>query len=232
MTVAFVLERAVRRLAGIIATSPPQSMPMDREDDLWEVLARCVLSSQVVYSSALLATKALVERRLLPSQVSLRAKPAEYEALVATVLGEPRWSGSSLRRYRFPNSRARQLSATRTAFLTEGVTLSKFLDRSGGPFEMRRRLVRLVSGFGPKQASMFLRDCGKGGGLAILDRHVLSYMKAIGVGEISRRHGSLARYEETETEFVDYASCIGYPPSPVDRAIWFVIRVAKQEGVI
>ncbi|GLS17013.1 hypothetical protein GCM10007874_00280 [Labrys miyagiensis] len=97
---------------------------------------------------------------------------------------------------------------------------------------MRDWLVEMAPGFGPKQASMFLRNTGVSYDLAILDRHVLDYMRLIGLRTAqSKPLTTMKRYRCDELSMCDHARALGFPVGILDWAIWIVMRVAnKQEG--
>ena len=54
-------------------------------------------------------------------------------------------------------------------------TLRSFLEDSHDSRDARRRLASEVSGVGPQQASLFLRNIGYAASVAALDIHVLTY---------------------------------------------------------
>jgi N-glycosylase/DNA lyase len=94
-------------------------------------------------------------------------------------------------------------------------------------------LVAAVSGFGPKQTSLFLRRIGYCSELAVLDTHVLDYLRmACGIrpkpGALSR----LSSYEYVENEFRRVAKEFGYAVGCVDLAMWVTMRVAKREAMV
>ena len=85
----------------------------------------------------------------------------------------------------------------------------------------------MVCGFGPKQASMFLRNIGCTYDLAILDRHVLRYMVMQGLISPLRTDSiSLTQYESIEFAMENYAILLGYSIGYVDLAIWIAMRAA------
>jgi N-glycosylase/DNA lyase len=136
------------------------------------------------------------------------------------------------RLYRFPRAKATHLAATWLAVSKAGGSLKALI--SGDVNGVRAWLVSNASGMGPKQASMFLRNCGVTYDLAILDRHVLNYMSAQGIcsGEQVSIAG-LNQYGRYENRLRDHAQQMDCPVGLLDWAIWIVMRVAnrKQEAV-
>jgi N-glycosylase/DNA lyase len=97
----------------------------------------------------------------------------------------------------------------------------------------RELLVNAVSGFGPKQASLFLRRVGYCSELAILDTHILDYLRmAHGIDPKPGMLSRLTSYERIEVEFQRVASEFGHAVGCVDLAMWITMRVAKREAVL
>lgn len=227
MTVtASAIDRAVRSICAEVAKRiAGRNVKALDETRLWEELACCVLSSQVTYESALAAVREMrcagifhdicgtVSNRTLLSRITRILKTP------AQVAGRPI-------RYRFPESRASQLVETRRSLSSAGLTLREVVYGPETEVEKRRRLVSLVCGFGPKQASMFLRATGTSYALAILDRHALKFMGLLSLVDKDSLLGSLnlRRYESLEGRFESYARSLGYPTGYVDWAVWIVMR--------
>ena len=94
---------------------------------------------------------------------------------------------------------------------------------------MRRHLISEISGIGPKQASMFLRNIGLSHDLAILDTHLLRYLEMQSLLDQERlKVGSLPNYERTEQVAIKYADSLGYPVGYLDWAIWATMRAAME----
>ena len=99
--------------------------------------------------------------------------------------------------------------------------------------DTREILVSKVCGFGPKQASLFLRRIGYCSELAVLDVHVLDYLElAKGFSIKASTLGRLSVYERVEDEFRGIATQFGHAIGCVDLAMWVTMRVAKQEAYI
>jgi len=94
------------------------------------------------------------------------------------------------------------------------------LNEGHDAFELREWLVRNVRGLGYKEATHFLRNVGRNGGLAILDRHILRNLQRYGAirsvpSTISRKH-----YLRIERSFERFASRIGIPVDELDLLFW------------
>jgi N-glycosylase/DNA lyase len=96
------------------------------------------------------------------------------------------------------------------------------------PVLIRRRLAAGVAGLGPKQASLLLRNLGRGRRLAVLDLHVLRFMQLLGISTRGGHVASIAGYERVEVAFVAYAEYRGVAADALDLAVWVVMRTATR----
>lgn len=199
--------------------------PLD-ERHLWWELSTCILSSQVPYSLAIAAAAAIDRESLLLDDNNNTA--ALMQRLVE-ILGTPLMVEGKPRSYRFPVARARHLAATRAVISTEKCSLRELVDGFNDASEARAWFVKHVSGVGPKQASMFLRNIGKSYDLAILDRHVLNYMSKLGIYTGANLFISgLTQYLRHEVVLREHALEMDCPVGLLDWAIWIVMRVANR----
>jgi N-glycosylase/DNA lyase len=87
----------------------------------------------------------------------------------------------------------------------------------------------MATGIGPKQASLFLRNTGFGGELAVLDVHVLRFMEYMGLcPKVPKTVSTLREYEALEQILLGYARGLGWGLQVLDQAIWISMRVAKK----
>lgn len=93
--------------------------------------------------------------------------------------------------------------------------------------DLRLWLVKNVTGMGFKEASHFLRNIGLGENLAILDRHVLKNLKALGV--IKKYPNSLTNksYIEIENKLKSFSEKVEIPVAHLDLLFW-----SKETGEI
>lgn len=202
------------------------AMPPD-ERRLWWELSSCILSSQVPYSLAVAAADAIDAVGLL---LDNRRDQESLTSRLVEVLSKPLTVEGRFRAYRFPVARARHLAATHAAVTNEAQSLRVLLDRFRDAAEARAWFVTFAPGIGPKQASMFLRNAGVSYDLAILDRHVLSYMAALGIySGANLSIAGLAQYRRHEIVLRDHARDLDCPVGLLDWAIWIVMRVANRK---
>ena len=221
------LSRAVAAICpDILARVAHPAPPMD-ERRLWWELSSCILSSQVPYTLAVAATDAINAKCLL---IDNHNDAESLASRIAEVLSKPLSVVGRLRSYRFPVARARHLAATHAAVIGEARSLRELIERFRNVEEARTWFVTNAPGIGPKQASMFLRNAGLSYNLAILDRHVLNYMSAIGLYSGKKQSiATLSQYQRHETTLRDHADDMNCPVGLLDWAIWIVMRVANRK---
>lgn len=218
------LRSAVAELCIEVVQRVRQASSERSEQSLWQELSTCLLSSQVPYDLAVAASDAIAEAGFWQRSLSVSLDDAEE---LAAILSRPFELQGRSRHYRFPRLRARQLVATRQV-VTETAGGLKPLLRSFVDGESARHwFISHAPGIGPKQASMFLRDVGVTDDLAILDRHVIRYMREVGLWSgRSETISGLKAYRAHETVLRGHARELGHPVGILDWAIWIVMRVA------
>ncbi|AYH00931.1 DNA lyase [Pectobacterium parmentieri] len=219
------LSRAVKALCADLRTRIECGLISD-ERYLWWELSCCILSSQVPYSLAIAAADIIDTEQLLHNSYE---NSDELLIRLYEVLRTPLDVEGKKRNYRFPKVKAEQLAATHAAVAQTGKSLKSLISSDAN--YVRTWLVANAHGLGPKQASMFLRNCGATYDLAILDRHVLEYMSALGIysGGQSSISG-LNQYGKYENKLRDHAEQMNCQVGLLDWAIWIVMRVAKRNN--
>jgi N-glycosylase/DNA lyase len=221
----------IRHAVGVVGAEIDRQLSADApepwtEPRLWTELACCVLSSQVPYATAqAAAVRVEAAGLLLDSGLS----PHALEASLADLLRRPFELDTGVRRYRFPDSRARQLAATATAVRRHADGLAGLLTGFQQMETAREWFVDHAPGLGPKQASMFLRNVGASYDLAVLDRHVINYMMVVGLTADPAPVRRMADYRRDEIILKDHAAEFGLPVGFLDWAVWIVMRVAGRE---
>lgn len=117
---------------------------------------------------------------------------------------------------RFHRTKARLLSKVKS----EMPVITGVLSNGSPAWDMREWLVRNVKGLGYKEATHFLRNIGKNGGLAILDRHILRNLKRYGVVRTLPKSLSKKQYFRIEKRFSEFAERIGIPVDHLDLLFW------------
>lgn len=218
----------IRHAVSVVGAEIDRQLSVDAaepftEPRLWTELACCVLSSQVPYETAqAAAVRVEASGVLMDRGLSL----GSLEASLADLLRRPFELEVGPRRYRFPDSRARQLAATATAIRREADGLADLLAGFERMDCAREWFVDHAPGLGPKQASMFLRNVGASYDLAVLDRHVINYMMIVGLTSEPAPARRMADYRRDEIILRDHAAEFGLPVGFLDWAVWIVMRVA------
>ena len=221
------LSRAVAVICPDIQ-SRAESFVEPCERSLWWELSTCILSSQVPYSLAVsVANKVDSQQLLLKEYMDVDVLFQKlFDVLVTPVQVE-----GHLRKYRFPESRSRQLAVAHSTITMEYGSLSGLLENFVDATEARSWLIDYVPGIGPKQASMFLRNAGMSYDLAILDRHVLNYMSVLGIYPDEKLMiSNIKQYKIYEALLKEHAEELGCSVGLLDWAIWIVMRVVNQHS--
>ncbi len=201
------------------------------EEELLHEACVCMFSSQMMFEVAEAAARRIKDRGL-----HRITKLDDYEQRLSLALYEPltveQGGKTRLVRPRFRNRLASLLATTVSTMREQGQSLRGTLFSAASAREARELLVRQVWGFGPKQASLFLRRVGYCAELAVLDTHILDYLRV--ARGIDPKPGALSRlsgYERIEAEFQRVAAEFGHPVGCVDLAMWVTMRVAKREAI-
>lgn len=204
---------------------------MRSENKLLSELVLCILSSQEKYEVALSVMKELrklnalrvpknkVEFREIKSQVkSTLQHPVEYKSNDQTYS----------RRLRFFVKKAQYIIDTIENIYLNDLTIKEILRQEDCIQETRKNIISYSYGLGPKQASMFLRNIGYHTEFAILDKHVIDYMKLIGLITVSETSFSnISAYQKMEMKLKSYAESFNLNLLHLDLAIWTTMRTLK-----
>lgn len=227
------VNRAIRALCAEVGGGEDdvRDWSLRTEEELLYEACVCMFSSQMVFEVAEAAARRIKDSGLLRAN-----RLDDYEQRLSLALYEPltvEQGGKSRQvRPRFRNRLASLLATTVTTMREQGQSLRDTLCSAVSAREAREILVRQVWGFGPKQASLFLRRVGYCAELAVLDTHILDYLRV--ARGIDPKPGALSRlssYERVEAEFQIVAAEFGHPVGCVDLAMWVTMRVAKREAV-
>lgn len=222
-------EQAIRVLCPIIDERIKVNMHQDwSEYELRRELASCILGSQVRYEMAQSAVDRIEQAGFFDDIVWSENDHDIEDEIYAILSGSnrlPLHTGS----YRFSRLRARQLNKAKNNLLNSDSSLQELVFRPGEAKSLRRELVEMIPGLGPKQASMFIRNVSRSYDLAILDSHVLRFMEIQQLLPNARTSiGNMPVYERAESTIKDYAESLGYPVGYLDWAIWVTMRAARE----
>jgi N-glycosylase/DNA lyase len=233
-----IINQTIRAMCLEVKTqrSAIQDWKSMTEDELLYEAAVCIFGSQMVFELAVAAADRLRERKLLQPVPCRKGKAIERKIVDALSdplpihfgSGPPRWV-----RARFKNRLASLIAMTISDVYGQSRTIGGLLFTAKDAKEAREALTHHVWGFGPKQASLFLRRVGYSAELAVLDVHVLDYLQlARGLVLSPGKLGRLPFYEVVEDTFREVAAEFGHSVGCVDLATWLTMRVAKREAFL
>jgi len=128
--------------------------------------------------------------------------------------------GECVEGVRYCENKKKFLLHNRANIIADNIDLSKYV--SGDAYELREKIAnnsRYFKGLGWKESSHFLRNIGFCG-LAILDRHILKNLKALGA--IDNVPASLTKktYLEIEEKLKVFSEHSGIPMDEFDMLVW------------
>lgn len=221
-TVCSNLERVRRATSGVTPA-------YGKAQGLFELIA-CILGSRVRYETAR-AYAELVRDRVIKASGEIVGTSSLASRVQVSLSDPPHRIRTRFGRYPFPNVRAGWVADS----LIQACRWEwdKWLhEAESGPLQARREVVRTLPGLGPKQASLFLRNVSARARVAVLDVHVIGYMKLVTPRLMKRQNWStLGTYEELETVYLRYAEQVGADPRVLDVTIWLVMREAQALGI-
>lgn len=173
------------------------------EEGLFRELVFCLFTPQSKARSCWAAVECLCDKRLL-----LEGGPGEIARELCGGV-------------RFHHNKSRYVVEARELFTVDAaLSVRGGLDAFEDGREARDWLARTVKGLGLKEASHFLRNIGRGDGLAILDRHILRNLARCGVIEKEPRSLTARQYRDTEQAMIAFAEGMGMPVTHLDLLLW------------
>ena len=233
------IENIVIRLCKEIAPKKQQAIDWlnASEEFLLNEIIVCIISSQCTYEMTLAVADTLYKNGLsnyinnnkskedmikdfllilTKNKISLYSKGVEQKVKV-----------------RFPRRNSNMIASTIDNIYRKNLTIKYILKKSNHPRHARKLLIQSISGFGPKQSSLFLRRIGYCNSLSVLDSHIIDYLQLSKHIKIDKkRMCQLQYYENIENIFISTTKHFGYDVGCIDLAIWIAIRVLKKEGCL
>lgn len=179
------------------------------EEEIFVEMAFCILTPQSKARNAWIAISNLKENNLL------------FE-------GEAEEIAEHLNIVRFKNNKAKYLVELRK-LMTEKNKLrpKKILESKGDVFQKRKWIFENIKGMGMKEANHVLRNLGFGEKIAILDRHVLRNLIALGVIDEMPKTITEKKYYEIEDKMREYSKSAKISMDALDLILWY-----KEAGEI
>ena len=233
MTSAFRLHDTVIKVSSEAKSLIPQVPSINNETSLLSQLILCILSSQEKYEVALGVMKEFKKNKIIIIPKG-RLELKKIHQQIITILSHPvcfTYRGINYsRRIRFFLKKANYIVSTIERIYFNNLTIKKILQSQTSVQDVRNNLIANSMGIGPKQASMFLRNVGFHTDFAILDKHVVDYMKLMGLTcGIQANYSNLHIYQKVETELRTYADNYNISLFHLDIAIWTTMRTIKTK---
>jgi len=122
---------------------------------------------------------------------------------------------------RFRNNKAKYVVEARKLFTENGkMKIKEKLASFGDIYDLREWIVKNIKGIGYKEAGHSLRNIGIGKELAILDRHILKNLKALGAIDEIPKTLTKKTYLETEKTMQKFCEKSGIPMPHMDMLLW------------
>lgn len=205
------------------------------EQDLTFELLICILGSGVRYELSL-AYADVVQMTLLSKRLKKCLNLQNYTHLIENALNSPAHSsfnGKTYSRYRYPKRAAKHITESLYNIECKYGSIKNMISVMNATSDLRRELIFLCPGIGPKQSSHYVKNIGFTDNVAVLDRHILNYLKIVDDVDICPRQVSkIEKYEEIERIFIDKVSKFNHAVSVIDQSMWFVMRALDKEAYI
>lgn len=231
ITSVFKIHDTVLRVSYEAKTLMPEMPVIKSENKLLSELVLCILSSQEKYEVALSMMKSLRKENILRIPKN-KSEFREIKSEIKSTLKNPvcfKSNGKEYsRRLRFFVKKTEYIIDTLENIYLNDLTIKTILRQEDCIQETRKNIIHYSHGLGPKQASMFLRNIGYHSEFAVLDKHVIDYMRIIGLTCITdNSFSNLNSYQKIETKLKSYADKYNVNLLHLDLAIWTTMRTLK-----
>ncbi len=203
---------------------------MDEKSILRELII-CILGSGVRYELA----AAYAEE--ISSIIKFNTKHCHnnLEDKFLSILSSPsicKIENKQYKKYRYPARGSRHISRSINNIRDKHNSIKNLLKNRLDSKELRKEIIDLCPGIGPKQGSHFLKNIGYTEDVAVLDRHIVRYLEASEKKTIHKESLSrLDHYELLEKRFQKATEKFSHSPSIVDQAMWFIMRGIGNEAI-
>ena len=197
------------------------------ETDIWRELCFCILSANVSYDLVKSCISVLESEGFLkiPQLINdPNAKENLYKILNSSKF-KPLKKDGTLRKYRYPRVRSEQIIKAAFFIYSENQDMKQILNKFKSDIDARNYLAANISGLGMKESSHFLRNIHYSDSLAILDIHILEYMRLQSLIEL-KKNKSLTKnmYLKIEGVLRNYTKQYKFNLAMFDLAVWHYMR--------
>jgi N-glycosylase/DNA lyase len=196
------------------------------EQAIWYEFCLCILSSNVPFELAQSSLKHLALIGMLESEWI--QTDSNSETLIASQLFMPiylpRKKNGELRKYRFPNVRASHLVECAKRIYRGKIGLKNLLRSFDSDELLRDYIVEMFPGMGLKESSHFIRNIGYSSNLAIIDVHLVSFLKELKLLPNDNISITPKNYFYLEKIIRQISKDLKLNLAILDNAIWHYIR--------
>lgn len=147
------------------------------EQEIWQELCFCILSTNVNYELVKSVVNVLDVNGLLDTNFLLL--PNSEQILFKWLNSnnfEPKKKNGELRKYRYPNRKSNQIVGAAKKLYSNN-NIKRILSTFKTDIDARDYFIMTIPGLGIKEASHFLRNIGYSDSLAVIDIHMLNFLK-------------------------------------------------------
>lgn len=196
------------------------------ELEIWNELCFCVLSANVQYDLVKSVMEVMAKKDLF-DPVWINNDPnasVKIEIQFNKPNFEPRKINGELRKYRYPKKRAEQIVQAARILYRDNNSIKKLLRESKSDIDIRNFFAEQIPGLGIKEASHFLRNIGYSDSLAIIDVHMLSFLRIHIFSEMNVIHLTKKMYLRIEQLLRNFVKYHGLNLAIFDLAVWNYMR--------
>lgn len=197
------------------------------EQDIWHELCFCILSANVSYDLVKSVMAVAIKKNLFDYTWIITDKNSKSK--IQMEFNKPQFlplkKNGELRKYRYPMKRAEQITKAAKFLYCNNKTIKQLLLDSVSDDETRKFLMENISGLGIKEASHFLRNIGFSTSFAIIDVHVLAFLKKTSLINTQKKMTLTQKlYLKIERVLRNFAKFHRLTLSILDMALWHYMR--------
>lgn len=193
-----------------------------KEEKLWQELCFCILSANVSSELVESVIQKLTDHDMLNYRWMLEDNNSKTVlfSFLNTPNFEPIKKNGELRKYRYPKMKSSQIIDAAIRLYSDN-SIKETLEKFDSDIAARNFFYTEIAGLGIKEASHFLRNIGFASSLAIIDVHVLNFLRQFSLVQFNPGSSlTLSRYLLLEKILKNLAEYHGLELSIFDLAIW------------
>ena len=198
-----------------------------QEEHMWKELCFCILSANVSYDLVKSCITVLKDEGYLDIKQLTNNK--NFKNKLFNILNsskfEPKKKDGTLRKYRYPRVRSEQIIKAARFIYLENKSIKQILEKFESDIDARNYLALNIPGLGIKEASHFLRNINYSESLAILDIHMLEFLRQRTLIQFNKgRALTKSIYLKIETVLRNYVKFHKLNLAVFDLAVWYYMR--------